>query len=138
MHFNIGRNNKEKYVSPDNPYELSMKICIEHFNYFLKEHNVGLDTINYIIVEKRGKNEDIELELAFRRICENKECNLKSKMASKLSNCAGLQIADLIARPIGLNAMRPNQRNRGFEIIKKKLATDSKSNCYDYGLQILR
>ena len=128
---------KEKYATPDNPYELSMRVCIERFIYFLNDSNVNENTINHIIVEKRGKNEDGDLELAFRRICEDKQYNLKLRMASKLTNCAGLQIADLIARPIGLSVMRPTQANRGFEIVAKKLRADKYGNYKNYGLKVL-
>lgn len=128
---------KEKYATPDNPYALSMRVCIERFRYFLKDNCINPDLLNYIVVEKRGKNEDGDLELAFRRICEDKKYNLKLRMASKLTNCAGLQIADLIARPIGLKIMRPEQANRGFEIVAKKLRADKSGNYKNYGLKIL-
>ena len=39
---------------------------------------------------------------------------------SKGANSSGVQIADLIARPIGLNVLRPGQENRAYEIIRKK------------------
>lgn len=128
---------KEKHEIPDNPYELSMQVCIEKFRDFLAENNVDQDALNYIIVEKRGKKEDNDLELEFRRISEDKSYNLKLRMASKLTNCAGLQIADLIARPIGLKIMRPEQSNRGFEIVAKKLRVDSSGDYMDNGLNTL-
>lgn len=128
---------KERYKTPDNPYELSMRVCIERFRFFLKDNGVNSDLLSYIIVEKRGKNEDNDLELEFRRICEDKRYNLKLRMASKLTNCAGLQIADLIARPIGLKIMRPEQANRGFEIVAKKLRTDINGSYTDHGLNTL-
>lgn len=128
---------KEKHETPDNPYELSMRVCIDKFRDFLKDNNVDSNVLNYIIVEKRGKNEDNDLELEFRRICEDKRYNLKLRMASKLTNCAGLQIADLIARPIGLKIMRPEQANRGFEIVAKKLRTDINGSYTDHGLNTL-
>lgn len=34
---------------------------------------------------------------------------------------SGLQLADLVARPIGLNLLRPEQENRAFGVLKKKL-----------------
>lgn len=33
---------------------------------------------------------------------------------------SGLQLADLVARPIGLNFLRPTQKNHAFEVLKKK------------------
>lgn len=46
-----------------------------------------------------------------------------AKYASKLSISTGLQIADLVARPIGMNLISPNSGNRPFEIIQSKLLT---------------
>ena len=33
----------------------------------------------------------------------------------------GLQLADLVARPIGLQVIRPEQENKAFEVLAKKL-----------------
>ena len=46
--------------------------------------------------------------------------------ADKKTNLAGLQLADLVARPVGLNYLRPTQANQAFEVLKKKF-------CYDGG-----
>ena len=46
---------------------------------------------------------------------------LKSLFLNKSANSTGLQIADLIARPIALHELRPHQQNRAFNIIKPKL-----------------
>ena len=40
--------------------------------------------------------------------------------ADKRTNCCGLQLADLFARPIGRKTMRPDEANRAFEIINRK------------------
>ena len=42
-------------------------------------------------------------------------------LADKKTNCGGLQLADLFARPIGRKMMDPATPNRAFEIIYKKL-----------------
>jgi hypothetical protein len=44
-------------------------------------------------------------------------CIIKSKQA----NSGGLQLADLIARPIGRKVIKPDQENRAYEIIESKL-----------------
>ena len=86
------------------------------------------------IIESRGKKEDKELELEFRRICDNqkrgfgwKNIDFRSipfvmKSVDKKSNSSGLQLADLIARPIGLQVIRPQQENRAYSIIKEKIS----------------
>lgn len=40
--------------------------------------------------------------------------------ADKKVNSTGLQLAYLVARPVGLTVARPGQQNRAFEVLKKK------------------
>jgi hypothetical protein len=40
--------------------------------------------------------------------------------ADKKANSSGLQLADLVARPIGLQVIRPEQENKAFNILEKK------------------
>ena len=84
------------------------------------------DPTVHVIVGKRGRNEDDDLELEFRRICDganykSEKFNFEIVFADKKSNAAGLQLADLVARPIGLSVLRPGQPNRAFEAVKPKL-----------------
>lgn len=71
-------------------------------------------------VERRGKREDAELELEFRRMCDganrlNISLPFDNIFADKKVNSAGLQLADPVARPTGLSVSRPAQENRAFE-----------------------
>ena len=55
---------------------------------------------------------------------------------------SGLQFADLVARPIGINTFRKNQPNRAFDILKKKFfcaggRENTGENYQDWGLKIL-
>jgi len=36
----------------------------------------------------------------------------------------GLQLADLVARPIGLKTLGPTQENRAFDVLKRKFYCD--------------
>jgi hypothetical protein len=45
----------------------------------------------------------------------------KKPFVKKESNSLGLQLADLIARPIGIKTLQPEQSNRAFDIIAQKL-----------------
>lgn len=108
----------------DNPYHLALRFCLEKLQEFLEEKN-QLGATTHVVVECRGKKEDTELELEFRRICDG-ENKFKSPLpfsiefADKRANSSGLQLADLVARPIGLSVVRPNQTNRAFSILKEK------------------
>lgn len=121
---------KDRYKTPENPYHLALQFGLERVSAFFKqqgEWRSGNNPQVHLIVEKRGQNEDNELELEFRRICDGG--NYKSEnfpfevvFADKKSNSSGLQLADLVARPIGLSVIRPEQANRAFDLLKDKLA----------------
>lgn len=112
-------------ISPeDHPYHLALAFCMETLYEFLQEKNQG-DRITHVVVECRGKKEDAELELEFRRICDGnnrmgKNLPFHIVFADKRTNSSGLQLADLVARPIGLNFLRPAQPNRAFDVLKRK------------------
>jgi len=52
---------------PENPYVISLRICLQKVYKFL-ETRKQLGKRTHFIFEKRGKKEDKELELEFRRI----------------------------------------------------------------------
>lgn len=113
---------KSQYTTPASPYNLSLLFCIERATKFLEQHGQK-EKLTHIIVEARGKKEDNELELEFRRIMAQRKglANLNIMFADKKVNSPGLQLADLIAHPIGRYAINPAQENRSYDIIKKKL-----------------
>ncbi|MBE0508581.1 MAG: DUF3800 domain-containing protein [Marinospirillum sp.] len=92
-----------------------LAFCIFHKEQF-KTH---------VVVEQRGRKEDNELELEFRRICDgNNRLHIAMPFdvifSDKKVMSTGLQLADLVARPIGLHTIRPEQENKAFEILKHK------------------
>lgn len=115
---------REKSGAPPNPYHLALGFCLETLYEFLQEKNQD-DTLTHVVVECRGAKEDKDLELEFRRICDG--ANRQGKVlpfdvifADKKTNSCGLQLADLVARPIGLHTLRPDQGNRAFDVLKRK------------------
>lgn len=130
----------ELYSKNNSPYNIALKYCMERAYKFLeskKEHN----KITHIVVEQRGLKEDKELELEFRRICDgnnyqNTNMNFQIVMSNKLSNSAGLQLADLVARPIGIKTLRPEKENRAFEIIKSKFHKNEQGNFDGIGFKV--
>src|SRR5262249_42461702 len=94
---------KKQYKDPADPYAISMLFCLERDYAFLRDSGEQGRTL-YCIFEERGKNEDKELAAHFVRICsgDNSWGVLPFEMvfASKKTNMAGLQIADLAAYPI--------------------------------------
>jgi len=134
--------NKKQFDSntTKSPYDVALKYCMEIAYHFLEKQKQS-GKITHIVVEKRGKKEDEELELEFRRINSgqnkiNNPMNFEIIMAHKQSNSAGLQLADLVARPIGISILKPNKENRAYEIVKKKFYTKKKGWFLDYGLKV--
>lgn len=102
------------------PYELSLLFCMERLMHFLMAIGQS-DRKTYIVLECRGKKEDDELELAFRRFSDLNDFPFDPVFAPKQNNSAGLQLADLVARPIGRQVMNAKQPNRAYDILEKKL-----------------
>lgn len=106
------------------PYHVALVFCLETLYEFLQEKRQG-EAITHIVFECRGSKEDKELELEFRRVCAGankfeKILPFEIVFADKKANSCGLQFADLVARPIGLNYIRPEQENRAFQVLKRK------------------
>ncbi len=115
----------KQYQAPDNPYHIALKFCLERLYYFLKEKQQQ-NVTTHVVVENRGKKEDSELELEFRRMRDGNNAHqlvlpFEIVFADKKTNSIGLQLADLVARPIGLRVIRPTQENKAFEVLEKKL-----------------
>lgn len=108
----------------ENPYHLALGFCLETLHEFMQEKSQH-EMTTHVVVECRGKKEDAELELEFLRVCagENKFAKplpFEVVFADKKTNSSGLQLADLVARPIGLSVVKPGQLNRAFEVLKRK------------------
>lgn len=129
-----------RYASPENPYEIGLRFCMERAWAFLKERGQdGRQTA--VIVERRGKREDNDLELVFRRVCDGgnrwgKMPTLSFVPADKRINSSGLQIADLTARPIGRHVLAPGQPNRAYDIIATKFRRSSAGKIDGWGLKV--
>ena len=99
-----------------------------------------MDRLTHIIVEKRGEKEDDQLELAFRRICDSanalgKHTPFELVMIPKTANSAGLQLADLVARPVGIKVLRPQQPNRAYDIVATKFRRSLTGEIKGWGLK---
>jgi len=122
---------KTKYNDPYNPYEIALLFCMERTLKFLDSQQQS-SSLCHLLLEARGKTEDNELELELLRILANQSSlgyrsvdfsnsNFRHRFLDKKSNCSGLQLADLVARPIALRTLRPLQPNRAFDILAPKI-----------------
>jgi hypothetical protein len=135
---------KQRYVSrfpePANPYEIALAFCMERLHHWLREHGQN-DKLTHVIVEQRGRAEDAALELEFRRIAAGRNRagpmpNLDIRFMDKRHNSTGLQIADLVAHPIGRHVINPGQANRAFALIEQKFRRSGDGRFQGYGLKV--
>lgn len=118
---------RAKYKNPWNPYEVAMHFGLERVWRYLREKKQEGRRV-HVLFEARGKTEDRNLELEFRRVVTNQshwgwrkvdftKFAFEPVFAPKTANCAGHQISDMIARPLALKAIRPDQPNRATDAI---------------------
>lgn len=123
-----------QYVSPTNPYHLGLEYGLERVSRFLGEHGQAGKTTP-LICECRGRREDDELELEFHRVA-TRIAGFDIHFVDKKANLPGLQIADLVARPIGRHVLNPDQPHRAYQIIEPKLRRGPTGQLHGYGLKI--
>jgi len=120
----IDKRDFTKNTPESNAYHIALALCMEKLYEFLTEKGEQ-NKLTHIVVERRGNKEDNELELEFRRVCDGNNSfdihfPLDVIFAHKQVMSSGLQLADLVARPIGLKVLRPDQENRAFESLQSK------------------
>lgn len=112
-----------------NPYKIALEHCMDMASTATITES-GDKGPTHVVFESRGKKEDKDLELEFRRICGDIEGIFRGGLgpsfeivfANKQVNSAGLQIADLTARPLGRHHLKPDQPNRAIDAIQRKRA----------------
>ena len=131
---------KERYPEPGNPYHVAMGFGLERIYLHLRELGCRTGT-THLLFERRGEKEDRELELGFRRVCDGQNATgarlpFEIVMADKRCNSAGLQLADLVARPIGRKVLNPEQPNRAFDILARKFRRSRQGQIRGWGLKV--
>jgi hypothetical protein len=135
----IDKRKLEAAAMPRNLYHHALSFGLERVFRLLAERG-DERRITHVIVEARGKREDTELELEFRRICEGGNelghpLPFRLVLADKRTNSEGLQLADMVARPVALSVLRPDQRNRAMGILQEKLWRGPGGKAEGYGLK---
>ncbi|MCY3003638.1 MAG: DUF3800 domain-containing protein [Planctomycetota bacterium] len=126
---------RSRFSAPENPYHLALEHGLERVASRLTALGGG-NGPTPVICEGRGRREDDALELEFRRVAE-RVSGLQIHFASKKANLPGLQLADLIARPIGRHVLSPQQLNRAYDVIQPKLWRGPRGEIDGYGLKVL-
>ncbi|HEY4082906.1 MAG TPA: DUF3800 domain-containing protein [Burkholderiaceae bacterium] len=130
----------EKNRNAEHPYHLAMQFGLERLHIHLG-HLGQQERLTHVVCECRGEKEDAELELAFRRVCDGQNTAkqrlcFEIVMADKKCNSEGLQISDLVARPVGRHVLKPEQANRAFAVIEGKLARGPFGLSARWGLKV--
>jgi hypothetical protein len=133
---------KEQYAKrwePRNPYDLSMSFVLERAFLHLNSMGQG-DKETHVVVEARGPKEDAELTTTFSEIVAGanacgRPLPFSLVMVPKAANSVGLQVADLVARPVGLRAIRPKQPNRAFDAIRGRIRADPRGKVMGWGVK---
>lgn len=128
-----------RYAYPNNPYEIALGFGLERVSRWLRRR--AAHEVTPVILECRGRREDDELELEFRRICSganyrNETLPFEPRFVAKSANVPGLQLADLIARPIGRFILDQSQANRAFDVIETKLDRSPSGRVNGWGLKV--
>lgn len=128
-----------QYVRPDNPYDLALGFCMERAHRHLAALGQTHRT-THVVFERRGAREDRDLELTFRRIRDGANAvgpmpDLEIVFADKRHNSTGLQLADLVAHPIGRHFMAPDQPNRAYDALAPKFRKSPTGHIDGFGLK---
>jgi uncharacterized protein DUF3800 len=101
------KQHSERYKSPLHPYHYCLAALLDRYSGWLNFKNARGD----VLAESRGKEEDIQLKEAYRRVYESGTLlfghahhqraltSKEIKLDRKGANIAGLQLADLLAHP---------------------------------------
>jgi hypothetical protein len=122
-------------------YEVALSFIIERAIFSLDEVKGFQKQLN-IVIEKRGKKEDKQLDEHFQRLMARgtafisverlKEVDISIDFIDKKNNINGLQMADLLAYPIARYVMEPKRANPAFDVLESKIY---KKNGKRYGLK---
>jgi hypothetical protein len=138
---------KENYINQfgrlsNDVYELALSFVIERAIFFLDVMPDNGKELQ-IIIEKRGKKEDKQLDEHFQRLMSRgtgyvsaeklSNYSLSITFKDKKENINGLQLADLTAYPIARYVIEPERANPAFELISSKIYS---KNGKRYGLKI--
>jgi hypothetical protein len=131
---------RERYRRPADPYHVAMGFGLER----IYQHLCGRGCsggVTHLLFERRGAKEDARLEEAFRRVCGGdnhlrRALPFEIVMTDKKANSAGLQLADLVARPIGRKVLDPAQPNRACDLLEPKFRRSPSGRKEGWGLKV--
>lgn len=134
---------KNQYRTPSNPYHLCLRFILERAVMYLGKTG---EKMIFRIESRQTHNDEklAEVYESFRNKDQDmfKKDEIQAKLVDlsfnqKVQNIIGMQIADLVAYPIGRWVLDNSKENKAFEIIENKFHKSFKSPSYlNYGLKI--
>lgn len=122
------------------PYDVALEYGLERVFLQLQQRSAARrETV--VVFESRGEKEDRELQDEFDRIMDRTRMrgmaeSFRFQIASKQANSTGLQIADLVARPIGTHLLKPEQPNRAWERLVDRMPKSRDGSVHGWGLKV--
>lgn len=122
------------------PYHVALEYGLERVFLQLQARGVShLETT--VVFESRGRSEDRELEDEFDRIMQRTKMrgmpnSFRFCIAHKQANSTGLQVADLVARPIGTHLLHPERSNRAWDRILNRMPKAPDGSVRGWGLKV--
>jgi hypothetical protein len=134
----------EQHGAAFNPYHVALQAGLAQVYRFLCERDQQR-AVTHVVCERRGPREDRALAQEFRRIClggtgpkpdrgAELGAALRLIMASKTTSICGLQLADLVARPIGRHLLQPDEPGRAHALLEPKLRRSPDGDVHGWGL----
>lgn len=127
----------KRYGKLGNVYAISLSFLIERAIFFLDSQSQPAEL--EIIVEKRGKKEDLQLLTHYNEIYSRGTYYVKPerihqyktrlRFKAKKENINGLQLSDLVAYPIANYIINPERVNLPYKLIEPKFY-NSKGKLY--------
>lgn len=134
---------KTRYPHPNNPYYLCLQFILERSVMFLGRSGEKM----MFRIESRETHNDQKLSIVFDSFKNTKhklftKDEIQAKILDlsfnqKIQNIIGMQVADLVAYPIGKWVLDDSKENIAFKIVQAKFhRKPSDKNFLNYGLKI--
>lgn len=130
---------QQRYPDASTVDYLAFRQCIIRLTDLLQSRGQH-ELATTIVIESRGQQDDNALSQEYQTLrqsaldSEQTPPNFELQFDPKGNNTAGVQIADLVAAPIGRHLASPQYQNRAWDIISAKLYQSPQGQTDEWGL----
>ena len=130
---------QQRYPDAINVDHLAFRQCIIRLTDLLQSRGQH-ELATTIVIESRGQQDDHALLQEYQTLRQaaldsaQTPPNFELQFDAKGNNTAGVQIADLVAAPIGRHLASPQHQNRAWDIIRAKLPQSPQGQADGWGL----